>query len=256
MLATFAGPRNPAKRFIWRRGLLHPPSELWNPHGSSDALFVPAARAIALEERLSLRLRATGRTVRAVVVDVGPRMRVRVLDEGVYLGPQDFTDGVDIHVFEGSLRFSREQVAVLGFDGDRAEVHFAGPVVLEPVRRRATFRERLELEVLIAPFDDGGPPFLRGGLGPIAVEAITLDVGGGGISVECRRPLEVDAGSLVRVEVDVEGFSVRAVAKVAWLQQKSSGRTVAGLGFTQVEERGHDRLYRHLYELQRQYRLR
>lgn len=210
------------------------------------------ARAIVPEDLLVLRLRATDQILDAEVLEAGARTRLRIQGPVGPLRPESFDEGVDVEFFEGSARFNSLDVQVLGFDRPEAEIHLAGPIHLEAVRRRATFRERLELEVLIAPYDDG-PPFLRGGLGPMAVEGITIDVGGGGISVECRRPIEVEAGELVRVEVDVDGFSVRALAKVAWINVKASGRSVAGLGFTEVEERGHDRLYRHLYALQRQF---
>lgn len=198
---------------------------------------------------VSLRLRATQRLVDAEVMELGEATRLRLLG-GARVKAQHLSMGVDVELVDFGERYATEDVSVIAFDSDRSELELSGTVELKHVRRRATFRERAELDLRVAPYR-GGPVTPTGGLGPTAVMGQCIDIGGGGLCIETKNSIGALAGDNVWVELDIQGTMVNAIARIAWLHERESGRTKAGLAFIEVDQRGHDRLYRFLYDLQR-----
>lgn len=208
-----------------------------------------AARVIARNETLHIRLRATDRVIEAEVVEEGVRTRLRILGKVVGLRPNHFAMGVDVELLEPRARFALEDVKVLDFDADRKELRLPGPVELPHVRRRSTFREAIELDAFVAPYKGGAVGDVDGYAE--AVPGKTVDLGGGGVNVELDRAIDTIRGQNVRLMMVVDGENVRALARVAWVQLRPTGQMALGLALIEVDNRGHDRLYRFLYDIQR-----
>lgn len=212
-----------------------------------------AALSVGRRQIVTLRLRATDRIAEAEVIDPGETTILRLQSRTAELNSKHFELGVDIEMFERTERYALENIEVVEFNKEAMSVVVRGPLKLRHVRRRANFRERVLLDGRICVYRGGGVN-PEEGLGPAAVPAKTVDVGGGGISVETRQPMGIGLGDNVLIELDVDGYAVRAVARTAWIYERGSGRTTAGFAFIEIEERSHDRLYRFLYELQRRRR--
>ncbi len=208
------------------------------------------AASLALEPKLALqvRLRAMDRVLPAEIAEQGAETHLVLGPSAAGLRSPHFSLGVDVEAFDGPRRFAAESVGVLGFDPETRLLRLRGSLELLEAPRRAGFRERVEVPVRVLPAD--GQP-LGAPLGAAAVSGESLDIGGGGARIVTRRPLEVDAGQIVRVELDLDGHRMQAEAKVAWIERRGSGRCTAGLAFTEMASGGGDILFRFLFARQR-----
>lgn len=213
--------------------------------------IVRAALAIAPRQPVSVRIRDIDRLVDAEVIEAGecPRLRIHSVVAGLH--EPHFTGGVDISTFYSGERYVLDGVEVESFDRDRRILTLIGPVNLRHVRRRTNYREPVQLPVRIGRFR--GSSLAQAAQQPIAdgIDGVSLDIGGGGLSAESTEAIPVYAGQNALLEIDVDGFKVMAVARTAWSRTRNDGVNEVGFAFLQVDDQGHDRLYRYLYELQR-----
>lgn len=210
---------------------------------------VRTALSIEPRQALSVRVRALDRMVEAEVIDASETPRLRIHSVIAGLREEHFREGVDLETVQLAETYTLERVEVERFDPDRRMLVLRGPIVMRHVRRRTNYREPARLEVRVSRMR-GSRLSAESPEPSESTRARTVDVGGGGVAVEAAEPFPVRAGQNARLDIEVDGEDVVAIARTAWVRPKGDGYE-AGFAFVQVEGRAHDRLYRFLYNLQR-----
>lgn len=198
-------------------------------------------------QRLRLRPRGLDREIPADVLVVHAETLWLGLP-GPNLGLEDhhLWPGVDLSFWRDGARHVAKSTTVLAFDLDAGRLHLERPRATTITQRRRTFRETVEIPVQIAPVEKGpNTADLR------PQEVITQDLGGGGLCLQSKAPLNLCIDDEIQLELDLPGQTVKARGRVRWSELVDNGMSRVGVAFTRISEREQDTVYGFLFNLQR-----
>lgn len=204
---------------------------------------------VSFERKQRLRLRPQGRDQELVVEVLGQKgnaLCLRLDEPALWLEDHHLEGGVELAFWRDGARHIAEKVPLMAFDLDRGLLNVERPRQTRVVQRRQTFRESVEVPVRFAPADQLPETQDLG-----VEDAVTQDLGGGGLCIQSLAPLTVDVDDELQLELQLPTRKVRARGRVRWSACEKSGSSRIGVAFTRITEREQDLVYGYLFEVQR-----